>query len=528
MELSGLNVLASQKSLSADRKFQAINPISNELLEPKFPEGTADEVDYAANQAANDFDAFRKISHLKRGEFLESIAAELLSVKTSLLDRCHLETGLPMQRLEGELARTTNQLKLFAEILKDSSFHNVQVERALPERRPVAKPDIRLTHIPVGPVVVFGASNFPLAFSVAGGDTASAFAAGCPVIVKGHPSHPGTSEIAGYAIQKAVEKCDLPKGIFSLIQGSENQVGEALVKHPRVKAVAFTGSQAGGRALFNIAASRPEPIPVFAEMGSVNPIFVLPDALANRRSIIAQKYTESITLGVGQFCTNPGLLFAIKSPDLDMFVAAIVNELEQIKPASMLNARIKKNFLDKVSCLSPALQVVFSGETYLQEEQGCQVLPSLFKIDAATFLAQENLSDEVFGPSAIIVECGSTDEMMAIASQLEGQLTATVHADLNEEKVCKELFFVLEKKAGRLLLNDFPTGVEVCSAMNHGGPYPATTDSRWTSVGSAAMNRFLRPICYQNFTQSLLPEELKDRPTENWNLVDTIMARIGI
>ncbi len=528
MELSGLNILASQKSLSADRKFQAINPISNELLEPKFSEGTSDEVDYAANQAANDFDAFRKISPLKRGEFLESIAAELLSVKTALLDRCHLETGLSMQRLEGELNRTTNQLKLFAQILKGSSFHNVQVERALPERKPVAKPDIRLTHIPVGPVVVFGASNFPLAFSVAGGDTASAFAAGCPVIVKGHPSHPGTSEIAGYAIQKAVEKCDLPKGIFSLIQGSGNKVGEALVKHPKIKSVAFTGSQTGGRALFNIAASRPEPIPVFAEMGSVNPIFVLPDALASRGADIAQRYVESITLGVGQFCTNPGLLFAIKGSDLNMFMTSIANKLKQVEPAPMLNSKIKKNFLNKIGHLSSSPEVIFSGGTYLQEEQGCLVLPSLFKTDAATFLVQENLSDEVFGPSAIIVECGSTHEMMAIASQLEGQLTATVHADLNEEKVCKELFFVLEKKAGRLLLNDFPTGVEVCSAMNHGGPYPATTDSRWTSVGSAAMNRFLRPICYQNFTQSLLPEELKDRPTENWNLVDTIMARIGI
>lgn len=515
MKRSGLNFLASEKSLPADREFQATNPVSNELLEPKFSEGTSAEVDYAANQAANDFDAFRKISPIKRGDFLESIAEELLSVKTYLLDRCNLETGLPMQRLEGELTRTINQLKLFAEILKGSSFHNIQVEQALPECKPVPKPDVRLTHIPVGPVVVFGASNFPLAFSVAGGDTASAFAAGCPVIVKGHPSHPGTSEVAGYAIQKAVEKCDLPKGIFSLIQGRGNQVGEALVKHPRIKAVAFTGSQAGGRALFNIASFRPEPIPVFAEMGSVNPIFVLPDALASRGADIAQRYAESITLGVGQFCTNPGLLFAIKGSDLNKFMTSIANKMIQVEPAPMLNSRIKENFLNNIDRLSSSLTVVFSGKTYLQEEQGCLVLPSLFKTDAATFLSQGNIAEEVFGPSSIIVECRSTDEMMEIADHLEGQLTATIHAEPNEEKVCKELFFILEKKAGRLLLNDFPTGVEVCRAMNHGGPYPATTDSRWTSVGSAAIDRFVRPICYQNFTQSLLPEELKNRPAEN-------------
>ena len=514
MKLSGCHILASEKTSPSIRGFQAINPASNEMLKPKFSEATPDEVDYAANQAANDFDAFRKISPLQRGEFLESIAKELLFLKTSLLDRCNLETGLPVQRLEGELTRTTNQLKLFAEILK-GSFHNIQVERALPERKPVPKPDIRLTHIPVGPVVVFGASNFPLAFSVAGGDTASAFAAGCPVVVKGHPSHPGTSEISGYAIQRAVEKCEMPKGIFSLIQGSENQVGEALVKHPRINAVAFTGSQAGGRALFNIAASRPEPIPVFAEMGSVNPIFVLPDALASRGATIAQRYAESLTLGVGQFCTKPGLLFAINGSDLDIFSTLIINKLKQIKPALMLNTKIKKNFLNKIGCLPSALKVLFSGGTYLQEEQGCLVLPSLFKTDAATFLAQANLSDEIFGPSSIIIGCRSMDEMMEIACHLEGQLTATVHADTNEEKVCKELFFILEKKAGRLLLNDYPTGVEVCGAINHGGPYPATTDSRWTSVGSAAINRFLRPICYQNFTQSLLPEELKDRPAES-------------
>jgi len=510
MDLSGRHILASRQALPSNEGFRAKNPKTNEILEPVFSEGGSSEVAYAADQAATDFDAFRAVSPLQRVEFLESIAAELLSCKTALIERCNLETGLPPQRLEGELTRTTNQFKLFAETIKGKTFLNIQIDQGQPERQPLPKPDIRLTHIPLGPVAIFGASNFPLAFSVAGGDTASAFAAGCPVIVKGHPSHPGTSEIAGLAIQKAVEKSGLPKGIFSLIQGSGNQVGEALARHPEIKAVAFTGSHQGGRSLFDIASSRPEPVPVFAEMGSINPVFILPDALANRGEQIAQKYGESITLGVGQFCTKPGLLVAIKGPELDLFIAALINKLKQIEPATMLTLKIQKNFLDKVGHFSVNPEILFSDQSCLAEEQGCQVTPSLFKTDVDSFLAQKNLADEIFGPAAIIVECQSSDEMLALATQLKGQLTATVHADLSEENICKELFFTLEKKAGRLLLNDFPTGVEVCQAMNHGGPYPATTDSRWTSVGTAAMKRFMRPICYQNFDQSLLPEELKD------------------
>jgi len=515
MQLSGRHIIASQKSFPAAKTFKAVNPGTNDFLETEFLEGTLAEVDLAAELADECFDAFRAIAPVKRGEFLEAIATELLSLQTPLIKRCQRETGLPSQRLEGELIRTTNQLNLFAKMLKDGSFQQIRIDRALPERKPVAKPDIRLTHIPLGVVAVFGASNFPLAFSVAGGDTASALAAGCPVIVKGHPSHPGTSEIAGYAIQKAVEKCGLPEGVFSLLQGSKNQVGEALVKHPKVKAVAFTGSHTGGRTLFNLAAARAEPIPVFAEMGSVNPIFVLPEALANRGKSIARGYVESITLGVGQFCTNPGLLFTIKGPDLDLFTTLMADECRKIESAPMLNNRIQKNFLKKVHNLPPALELVSSAENHLQENPGCYVSPSVFKTDAATFLAQEIIAEEVFGPSSIIVECNSVEEMLEMASHLKGQLTATVHAEPNEEDLCAKLFFILEKKAGRLLLNNFPTGVEVCDAMNHGGPYPATTDSRWTSVGSAAIKRFLRPVCYQNFTQTLLPIELQDQSVEN-------------
>ena len=510
MKLSGHHMIASEVSAAATETFQAVNPASGEFLQPFFAEGTAAEIDLAVSKAATDFDEFRALPLAQRAEFLESIASELLTVKTELVERCSLETGLPRQRLEGELARTTNQLNLFAATVKDGdTIHQVQIEPALPERKPLPKPDLRLTRIPIGPVAVFGASNFPLAFSVAGGDTAAAFAAGCPVIVKGHPSHPGTAEIVATAIVQAIECCAIPKGIFSLIQGSKNSAGEALVRHPEMKAVAFTGSHAAGRALYNIAATRPEPIPVFAEMGSTNPIFVFPHALASRGTEIAASYIDSITLGVGQFCTNPGLLFAIRGSNLDQLIAAAIKKLQNIEAAPMLNRGVKTNFLSRLTRLTGTTEIVFSGKPVQQSDAGYQISPTLLKTDIETFLKQEEVAEEVFGPAAIIVECGSVEEMFAAARHLNGQLTATVHAEPDEEELSRKMFSILEKKAGRLLLNDFPTGVEVCSAMNHGGPYPATTDSRWTSVGPAALNRFLRPICYQNFSTALLPEELR-------------------
>ena len=510
MKLSGHHLIASALSAAATETFQAVNPVSGEFLPPCFAEGTATEVDLAVTKAAADFDRFRALPLRQRAEFLEAVARELLTVKAELIERCNLETGLPLQRLDGELTRTTNQLNLFAATVKDGdALYQVQIEPALPAREPLPKPDLRLTRIPIGPVAVFGASNFPLAFSVAGGDTAAAFAAGCPVIVKGHPSHPGTAEIVATAIVRAIASCNMPEGIFSLIQGSRNDVGETLVKHPEIKAVAFTGSHAAGRALYNIAAARSEPIPVFAEMGSTNPIFVLPRALASRGTEIAEKYIDSITLGVGQFCTNPGLLFAVKGANLDQFIAAAIEKLHHIEAAPLLNSGIKTNFLSRLTRLSGNTEIVFSGKAADQDNASCQVLPTLLKTDIDTFLQREEVAEEVFGPAAIVVECRSMDDLFTAAQHLRGQLTATLHAEVDEDKLSRKMFSILEKKAGRLLLNDFPTGVEVCRAMNHGGPYPATTDSRWTSVGPAALNRFLRPVCYQNFSASLLPEELR-------------------
>ncbi len=506
MKLTGHHLIADRHT-TAGETFRAINPYSGVWLETDFAEGTAADVAAAAERAAADFDLFRKIPHPRRADFLEAVAAELLALKEPLLERCHAETGLPLPRLEGELTRTTNQLKLFAATIRTpETFFQTRIEVADPQRQPLPKPDLRLTRIPIGPVAVFGASNFPLAFSVAGGDTAAAFAAGCPVIVKGHPSHPGTSELAGVAICRAIEASRMPAGIFALIQGSQNIPGEALVRHPEIKAVAFTGSHKGGRALYNLAAARPEPIPVFAEMGSTNPIFILPGALAARGAEIAEKYIDSLTLGVGQFCTNPGIVLTVAGTDLETFVATASVKLRQIAPAPMLNGAIRDNFLSQTTRLQSDLETLFAGEA---RPHNGQVLPSLFKTDVATFLSRAELTEEIFGPAGIIVTCPSPAELVAAARHLQGQLTATVHAEAADMEWCEKLFFTLATKAGRLLLNDFPTGVEVCAAMNHGGPYPATTDSRWTSVGTAALNRFMRPLCYQNVTRELLPEELR-------------------
>jgi NADP-dependent aldehyde dehydrogenase len=379
--------------------------------------------------------------------------------------------------------------------------------------------------IALGPVAVFGASNFPLAFSVAGGDTASALAAGCPVVIKGHPAHPGTSELAGLAIRRAVEKCEMPEGVFSLVQGSAFEAGAALVTHPSLKAVAFTGSHAGGRALFDLAASRPEPIPVYAEMGSVNPVFLLPQALQERGVDLAEAFVASITLGVGQFCTSPGLVFAIKGTALDVFVRKAEGLLAQTSPGVMLHAGIKQNFQQGIDQLTKinGVERVWSGSC---AETGCLATLVLLKASAETFLDNPEIGKEVFGPSSVIVVCDTPKEMLLAAQNLQGQLTATVHGSDMELDDYADLFRTLECKAGRILLDGFPTGVEVCDSMNHGGPYPATTDSRSTSVGTAAVKRFLRPVCFQNFPQAMLPGPLKNKNEYNlWRLVDGTLTR---
>ncbi|MDX2495453.1 MAG: aldehyde dehydrogenase (NADP(+)) [Desulfuromusa sp.] len=510
MRLTGQHLISESFLASSNETFRVVNPATGDPLECEFSEGGREDVSVAANLAEQVFDTFRQTSGLKRCELLDTITNELINLKGSIIQRANLETGLPLPRLEGELGRTVNQLKMFAQLVKDDDYKLKRIDQALPDRQPLAKPDLRLTQIPIGPVAVFGASNFPLAFSVAGGDTASALAAGCPVIVKGHPAHPGTSELAARAIQRAVKKTGLPDGVFSLIQGSGHDVGTALVKHPQIKAVAFTGSQAGGRALFDLAATRVEPIPVFAEMGSVNPIFLLPQALKDNGQILAQKYAESFTLGVGQFCTQPGLLFAVKGKALDTFVQNVKKYLGGMEPLPMLHVGIKQNYNEKLKRLTAVQGVDQVTECDSQSNSDCFALPALLSLTADDFLLNSHISEEVFGPSSVVVQCKSQEQMLILAENLQGQLSATVHATVNEEDFCRQLFAVLEKKAGRLILNDFPTGVEVCSAIHHGGPYPATTDSRFSSVGTTAIQRFLRPVCYQNFYEELLPLELQD------------------
>ena len=525
MCLTGKQLIGSNYVFSGEQTFQAVNPETGSALEPLFYEGTSQDVERAVALAENAFDTCRATDNRKRGEFLETIAAELLTLEGVLVDRAMQETGLPEARLVGELARTVNQLKLFARLIKEGSYVEARIDRAFPDRLPVPKSDLRQMLIALGPIAVFGASNFPLAFSVAGGDTASALAAGCPVVVKGHPAHPGTSELAGQAIKNAVKTCEMPEGTFSLVQGSGFEVGANLVQHPHIKAVAFTGSLAGGRALFNLASSRPEPIPVYAEMGSVNPIFILPQALQDNGVCLARDFVESVTLGVGQFCTTPGLVFAIKGPALDAFVQKAGEVLSQKPPGVLLHAGIKQNFLQGIERLTSIKGVARVGSGCTQDK-GCLANPVLLQADVRVLLENPLIAEEVFGPSSIIVACDSREELMAAAQNLQGQLTATVHGKGLELADYSALFRVLERKSGRVLVGGFPTGVEVCDSMNHGGPYPATTDCRSTSVGTAAIKRFLRPVCYQNFPQAMLPEPLKNKNEHNlWRLLDGALTR---
>lgn len=509
MSLYGKQIIASEFHSTGEKWFAAVNPATGIALEPQFCEATREDVNSAATAAAAAFDLYRKLPSLQRVAFLESIGEELMALGSDLVTRAQEETALPRPRLEGELSRTVNQLKLFAQEVRQGSYLGVRIERALPERTPVPRPDLRVMQIPLGPVAVFGASNFPLAFSVAGGDTASAFAAGCPVVVKGHPAHPGTCELAGQAVMQAVRKSKIPPGVFSLLQAENTNVGAALVQHPQIKAVAFTGSFAGGRALFDLACSRPEPIPAYAEMGSINPVFFLPQIIDDKGDLLAAALAESLTLGVGQFCTAPGLVVVIKDTATDAFLSKIETCIAATLPGIMLHDGIKQNFLSELNerASVDGVERVDRPRPLLD---GCLVNADLLQTDAKILLANPALTEEVFGPSAIVVVCDSRAELLAVAESLQGQLTASVHGTSIELDQFRDLFDILERKAGRLVMNGFPTGVEVCAAMHHGGPYPATTDSRSTSVGTDAIKRFLRPVCYQNYPQELLPEPLRD------------------
>lgn len=524
MELHGRNLIGGTPSASGHGTFHAVEPATGNQIEPAYCEANEAEVDQALRVASEAFEDYRRRSPVERARLLREIATQIEGLGEELIDRANRETALGVERLRGERGRTTAQLRLFADVIEEGSWVDARIDHAIHDRKPLPKPDIRRMLIPMGPVVVFGASNFPLAFSVAGGDTASALAAGCPVVVKAHPAHPGTSELVAGAIVGAVKQTGIPAGVFSILHGRSPDLSLALVRHPLTSAVGFTGSLKAGRSLFNAAAARPNPIPVYAEMGSVNPVFLLPGAVAERGEQIAQGLKQSVTLGVGQFCTKPGVIVGIEGEATRRFAQSAAELMKSASPAALLHAGIHSAYLEGVKQVSkvPGVQVA----AVAAEPSGTQVVPTLFLTDAHTFLAHERLGEELFGPSAVFVTASSKDQMIRIARGLEGHLTATIHGTADDLREFAELVDVLQQKVGRLIFNGFPTGVEVCPSMQHGGPYPATTDSRTTSVGTAAIERFARPICWQNFPQDMLPPELQEsNPRHIWRLVDGQLTR---
>lgn len=506
MTLTG-QMLIGQHTITGSREaIKAINPATNIALEPAYAGGTGEHVEQACALAWAALDSYHATSLETRAIFLETIAQEIEALGDELIDRAVTESGLPRPRILGERGRTCQQLRTFARTVRAGEWLDVRVDTAQPERQPLPRSDLRQRQVALGPVAVFGASNFPLAFSVAGGDTASALAAGCPVIVKAHSAHPGTSELVGHAIARAVSQSDLHPGVFSLLFGSGREVGIALVCDPRIKAVGFTGSRSGGIALCQAAQARPEPIPVYAEMSSINPVLLFPAALQARGEALAQGFVTSLTQGAGQFCTNPGLVIARQGPALDQFIRTATDLIQRSPAQTMLTPGIFNAYEAGVSSLLEHAHAQAAGQRGETPNQ-CQT--HLFVTQAQDFLSDPALQTEVFGAAALIVQCANDDEIRQITEHLEGQLTATLHLDEADLEQARTLLPTLERKAGRLLVNGWPTGVEVCDAMVHGGPFPATSDPRATSVGTAAILRFLRPVCYQDFPDTLLPAALK-------------------
>lgn len=513
MTLTGELFIGGERHGSA-RKFQAYDPSCGRPLEPAFSVAGAAEIEAACARAHEAFDAYRGLAPERRAVFLEAIAAHIMAQGEPLLERAHRETALPMARLESERARTANQLRMFAAELRMGEWLDLRVDPALPHRQPAPRPDLRLRRIAVGPVAVFGASNFPLAFSVAGGDSAAALAAGCPIVVKGHPAHPGTSEWVAQAIVAAAAETGMPAGVFSLLNGPDTQLGATLVADRRIHAVAFTGSRAGGLALMQVAAQRPVPIPVFAEMSSVNPVILLPGALGARAERLAHEFVSSLTLAVGQMCTNPGILLALQCPPVQAFIEAARTALAGVTPGVMLTAGIQRNYVQSLERTRAhgAQWLAHGGEGGAANSGRA----ALFGVPAAALIDQPQLAEETFGPAALLVHCATLGEVRQIIEQLEGQLTLAVHMEESDQPLAQALLPALERKAGRLIVNGWPTGVEVSHAMVHGGPFPATSDARSTSVGSLAIERFLRPVCYQGFPEALLPVELRTAELPGW------------
>ncbi len=490
MNLTGKQLIGFQTKAAGHRNFQGVQAATGELLPQVFTESTVDEAHEALLKASSAFKTYRKISDEKRASFLNAIADEILAIGDLLIQTACAESGLPEARISGERGRTIGQIQAFANFISNPTWKREIVDEEMPERQPLPKPRLVQTQIPLGPTVVFGASNFPLAFSVAGGDTLSALAAGCPVVFKAHPAHPNTCDLVGQAIQKAAQKTGMPDGTFSLLHAQGHEIGGYLVQHPLTKTVAFTGSYKGGKALFDLAVRREVPIPVYAEMGSINPVYLFSDRIASQVEALADAFSQSICLGVGQFCTNPGLIVIMEKDEA--FLNTLATKLDQMPLGTFLTAGIKKSFEHGFTTLNhhPATHRLTASES---------PAPSLFSTSVKEALAYPEVMEEVFGPCTIAVVCQDLAEMIAFTEQMPGQLTATIQAEPIELTTLDELIDEVSQKVGRILLNGFPTGVEVSPAMVHGGPFPATTDARSTSVGTEAIYRFTRPVCWQNF-----------------------------
>jgi NADP-dependent aldehyde dehydrogenase len=522
MQLHGKQLIGGEANASGSETFLSMNPTTGSTLPTKFSVATPAEVNRALELAHEAYAVYRQKSPAEIADFLVGIAAEIEGLGDALLEVANQETALPMARLQGERARTLNQLKLFAEVAREGSWVDARIDQPLPDRKPLPKPAMRTMSIGIGPVVVFGASNFPLAISVMGNDSVSALAVGCPVIVKAHRAHPGTAELVGRAVQAAVKKHNMPAGVFALLHGNSHELGQSLVKHPRTKAVAFTGSERGGRALMDAAASRPDPIPVYAEMSSLNPVFLFPGALAERNQQIGEGFLQSVTLGVGQFCTKPGLVFGVASKDFEGFTEAAGKAATAFAPATQLTQGINQSFWKGLDQAGKTAGVKKVGESSTAADpKQAQAAATIFSTDLKTFNANPHLAHENFGPSAVVIACPNREAIKEQIEGLSGHLSASIHATEQDLKDYADLIAVLETKVGRIVLNGFTTGLELCHSMHHGGPYPATSYSHFTSMGQAAYKRFVRPVCYQGFPDAALPAALKDKNTLGiWRCVD--------
>jgi NADP-dependent aldehyde dehydrogenase len=507
MKLSGKNNIGFSWSAKGSKTFKAFDPAANNFLKEEFFLATADELDQIMQLAESAFRVYNRKTAAERALFLEAIADEIMALGDDLISRCVAESGLPAARITGERARTTGQLRLFAETIRKGDYVQARIDPALPDRKPLPRYDLRRMSIPLGPVLVFGASNFPLAFSTAGGDTASALAAGCPVVVKAHSSHPGTNELISLAINRASQKSGMPEGVFSMFY-ADRVLGIKAVEHPVIKAVGFTGSRQAGMSIFKAAMNRNEPIPVYAEMSAVNPVILLPGALQENGAAIAEGLAASVTNGTGQFCTNPGIVFVLDDSATEAFLHQLIQKMRSTSPGTMLNTGICKAYQEGVSRMKsiPGVVQIAMTEKTAGINEGA---PILFTVSAEQFCSDHRLREEVFGPSSLIVLCQSLQQLETALGCMDGQLTATVHAGKSENGAVSDLLPLMMQKAGRILFNGFPTGVEVSPAQQHGGPFPATSDARTTSVGTAAMERFMRPVAFQHFPDQLLPDALK-------------------